>query len=413
MGWCRTNKRFADPTRKPIFARTLVFNALVAMSLAGCGRSPGGAPEVGPPVVHVQRPEVRDVTEYHFYTGTTAPVERVEIRARVAGELMEMRYTPSSVVEPDQPLFLIEPSVYEAAVASAEAEVDRAKASAEAARITQQRVASAFARSAATEEEKLEADATLSQREAEQRIAEAALADRQIQLAYTDVRAPIRGLASRAMVDEHNIVGVGEPTLLTTITRMDPIWVYFDVPERILLEYLSSEERSGPDESNPFPTMEVALADSAEGTYPFKGVMNWADTQVDESTGTIRIRGELPNADRRLFPGLFVRARVPRRELPGALLVPEDAIGSGLDGPYVLVVGAGDVVEQRRVELGSSEGSQRVILNGIGPDDRVIVRGAQKARPGTEVSVVEAAETQAVMADVQESSAVEPASEGG
>lgn len=377
--------------RMRVIERCVVGVALTLVCVGGCRRGTESAHEAAPPVVIVATPGVRSVTDYYHYTGTTAPVEDVEVRARVAGELKEIRYTPSTRVEAGDELFLIEPDAYLIARDAAQAERDRAAAALEIAELTRQRTATASEQGAANQQELDNAVAIVKQRRAELNQAQSRLDDAELQLSYTVVRAPISGFASRGLVDVGNLVGLGEATHLTNITQMNPIWVYFDVSERIVLEYLA-EGRNGKrgDGQDEFPIVEVALASSPEGEYPFSGRINWVANIVDQTTGTIRVRGELSNTDDRLFPGLFVRARVAREILDYALVVPENAIATGLDGPYLLVVGSDNTVGRRPVELGPADGSMRVIKRGITAEDRVVVSGLQKAMPGSVVTPTEA-----------------------
>lgn len=367
-----------------------VLLAVAASAVAGCRpAAPAAAPPPAPAVV-VAEPEQRTVTEYYVYTGTTEAIETVEVRARVSGTLSDVHFEPATTIAMDTPLFTIDPEPYQIAVDAATAEVKRTEAALQLAEATKQRVEVAFEREAASDIEVLEATATAQQREAEKLAAEARLRDAERELGYTSISAPIAGRVSRPFVDVGNLVGYGEPTLLTRIDQMDPIWIYFDVSERIVLEYLAVGRNGNVGEQQDAPPVEVALANSAEGEFPFAGTINWVDNAVDEATGTVRVRAEVPNADHSIFPGLFVRARAPRRELVDALLVPEDAIISDLAGKSLYVVNDKNVVEQRMVEVGPREGAMRVILEGIEAGDRVIVAGIQKARPGAPVTIVPA-----------------------
>ena len=211
--------------------------------------------------------------------------------------------------------------------------------------------------------------------------AEAALQDAQLKLSYTQVKTPLAGRVGRELVDVGNLVGIGSPTPLTTVVQMDPIYVYFDVSERIVLEFLDRAKSRTRDEIVK-PVMEVALANSPAGTFPYKGHVDWIDNTVDQQTGTIRVRGVLDNKNGDLFPGLFVRARMRRDLLQDAVLVREDAIGTDIVGKYVLVIGQDNVIERRTVVTGpQAEGGYRVIREGLAADEPYVVNGIQKAHP--------------------------------
>lgn len=368
----------------PLLAASAV--GLSSLVLTGCGDPPAQqAPQA--PVVIVQEPVIQDVTDYYQYTGTMEPVEQVEIRARVAGYLEEMTYTPATKVDADTLLFRIEPEPYELAVNSAKAEVVGAEAKLEEATVTKDRTDKAAKAGAAQASEVLAADAQVKLAQANVQLAKQTLAEAELNLSYTYVRSPIAGRASRTLVDVGNLVGTTEATHLTTVTQMDPIWAYFDVSERIVLEYLSKKEhREGDVGDNPeAEVVEIALASSAKGDFPFKGRLDWVDNQVDQNTGTIRVRGVFPNEEGRLFPGLFIRARVAKEVIEDAKLVPENAITQGLEGAYLLIVKEGNIVERRAVVLGPQQGELRVIAEGLEAGEKVVVVGMQKAAPGKPV----------------------------
>ncbi len=356
-------------------------------SLAGCGEQTEAAVPP-PPMVVVATPVVKDMTSYYRYTGNMAAVEQVEVRARVAGELLSQHFTPSTDVQAGDLLFVIEPAPYEAAVAAAEAEVDRAKAALDLAEVEKQRIDDAFAKDAATEQERLTFAAQVKQRQAELQAAEAQLREANIQLGYTQVKSPIAGRVNRQLVDPGNLVGQGEPTLLTTVVKMDPIHAYFDVSERIVLEYLARGKHGGVGSDAEPPPLEIARANDMDGTYPFTGIVDYVDNVVDNETATIRVRGVFDNPEMLLFPGLFIRVRAPYETTEDATLVQESALGTDLSGDFVLVVGADNTVERRGVTLGDSdEHGLIVVTDGLDPGERYIVEGIQKARPGAPVSV--------------------------
>ena len=206
-------------------------------------------------------------------------------------------------------------------------------------------------------------------------------------MSYTEVRSPIRGVVSRRLVDIGNLVGSGENTLLTTVAQMDPIYVYFDVSERLILEMFNEQGRTLERRSTlPEEQVPAFLGLANENGWPHEGRLDYVDNTVDANTGTIQVRGVFPNSKNVLFPGLFARIRVPTLLQEDALLVSERAIGTDLGGKYLLIVGEGDMVELRHVELGRLEDGMRVIVSGLEAGERYIINGLQRARPGLPVS---------------------------
>jgi multidrug efflux system membrane fusion protein len=388
-----------------------------AVGLAGCARERPAPPEMPPPEVSVTRAVAYPVQLYRAYNGTLDAVEMVQVRARVKGFLDEVAFKEGDEVKQGDPLFKIDPREYTAAVKRAEA--DKQKATSDLAQ----------ARSEATRAGRLRNTRAMSTEEYEQRLAtrdvsEAALMQAQaaldaalLQLSYTEIRAPIAGQISRTLVTRGNLVGQNESTLLTTIVRMDPLYVYFDVPERDLVEYQKSlRAKELPDVLSQKLPIEVGVA--TEEGYPHKGKIDFRENRVEHSTGTVRMRGRLdnprvpPGNARLLYPGLYARVRVPAgppRSLPA---IPEDALMTGQEGRYVYVLGEGDVIQKRTVTVGPSvwkaplpgeEGppgwaltdaagkpgelhSVISIESGLKPGDRVVFTGLTKARPGAPVA---------------------------
>jgi multidrug efflux system membrane fusion protein len=235
----------------------------------------------------------------------------------------------------------------------------------------------------------------------------------ELDLEYTEITAPIGGRISRTLVTRGNLVGQNETTLLTTIVRVDPIYVFFDAPEPDVIEYQRLQaSRRKPDEPPPSLSevkykLEVGIA--TEKGFPHEGFINFRENRVDTGTGTVRVRGELPNRNRYLYPGLFARVRVPSGDPQPRLSIPEAALLAGQEGRYVYVVKADDTVEKRLVSVGPRLEESRpgqvaagwklvgpppaekpvasmiAIDKGLDPGDRVIVDGLQRARPGSPV----------------------------
>jgi len=349
--------------------------------LAACDRqTPAAAPPA--PEVTVALPQQRDTVVNLDFTGSLEAIESVKIQARVEGYLKSIKFEASAEVEAGQPLFVIDPAPFEAALEAAEADLALRQANRDQARWDLERTEELAERQASNPKEVLDARTKLAMTSADVKAAQARVDTAKLDLSYTDIRSPIDGRVSRNFVDVGNLVGAQERTLLTTVVKMDELYCYFNVPERVVLERLAVravEERREPDA--PFF---VGLAH--EKGYPHKGRLDYLDNTVNTATGTLTVRGVVPNDDNLLFPGAFVRVRFPAGIKADAVLVDERAIGTDLGGKYVLVVGGDNIVEHRRVTLGQLDEGMRVIEAGLGPDERYIVTGLQRARPGLPVT---------------------------
>jgi len=415
---------------RPIPARAWALAVATASGLlAGCGEA-NTYVEPPPPEVTVAAPSRREVTSYFEATGTTMPVQTVEVRARVRGFLKERHFKEGTIVKPGQLLLVIDEEPFQVALDAAKTRLAEAEATVRKARqskarevaraqlaldesqlrlaqIDENRQRSLVSRNAGTREEMDRAEAnrrrTEAQVESSRSSLEQAEADYQtnilaaeanagaarnaarnaeIDLGYCRMSAPIGGRISRVNSDVGNLVGDGQASLLATIVKIDPIYAYTNVSEYDLLRYRSTAGGLGPDEAA--MPMELGLAN--EEGYPHRGVGDYQDPSVDPGTGTIRVRGVFANPGGSILPGLFVRIRVPFDGKKDALLVPERALGTDQSGQYLLVVGPGDVVEYRPVKAGAQVGGMRVVEGKIGPDDRVVVDGLLRARPKLKVS---------------------------
>lgn len=362
-----------------------VFN-LILLPLAGCSRMatpPPAAPP--PPKVTVSHPIQTAVQEYHEFNGQIEATESVEIRARVRGYLTQIHVPEGQEVKTGDFLYEIDPRPYEADVRRLEADVSRAEAQLELTQADERRSKSLRASGAVTQEELETRAASRKQAEAAVLQARAAVDVAKLDLGYTHIKAPIDGRVSRTLVTVGNLIGYNDPTLLTTITKMDPIYVYFETNERAFLDYQQRIRESGaPMASQKTLAVEVQLAN--EQDYPHHGVLDFRENRVDAGTGTMMLRGVLPNPDRIMAPGMFARVRVPIGVPAQQLLLPIAVVQSDQRGNFVFTVQADDTVSVRTVILGVRQGNLVAIKNGINAKDRVVINGIQKARPNAKVA---------------------------
>ncbi len=350
--------------------------------------------EPPPPKVTVAKPLQQEVTDYLEFTGTTHAFEEVEVRARVAGFLQGMEFTPGTKVEKGELLFVIDPSEYQAELNATEAELGSAEASLKRAQIEFDRARKLFKQKAGAEKDVVKWRGERDIARAAVLRAKAKMEQAQLDLSYTEVTTPITGRVSRNLVDLGNLVGEGEPTLLTRVTRFDPIYAYFNLNERDLLMVMAmyrkkvEEKGFNPEEdSDVRAEIPLFLGLANEEGYPHKGVADFAESGVDTGTGTLQLRGIFQNPGRSkvLLPGLFARLRMPIDKRDNALLVTDRAIGADQGGNYLLAVTNDNTVEKRPIRMGQLIDGLRVIEEGLQPGESVIVRGVQRARPGAKV----------------------------
>lgn len=322
-----------------------------------------------PPAVSAAEVVVRQVSNWDEFTGRIESPESVEIRPRVSGYIDEVRFEEGREVEKGDVLFVIDQRPYRAALAQAEAELARATAQARLAASEVARARKLLDSRALSQEEHDEAIAADAGAVANVAAAEASLELARLDLEFTEVRAPIAGMAGRALVTAGNLVAPGQ-SLLTTVVSLDPMYVYFESDEQV---YLGSVDLARRGANN---TVLVGLAN--EEGFPHQGVLDFVDNQVDSDTGTIRARAVLDNAERQFTPGLFARVRLQSSGTESAILVDERAILTDQDRRFVYVVGEDGTAQRRDVSLGKTNDGLRIITTGLVAGDRVIVHGVQK-----------------------------------
>ena len=367
--------------------RYLAIVFLCSVTLVGCEDRNKYQPPP-PPEVGVQKPQLKPVTLYLELTGNTSAFNKVDLVARVQGFLEKIGYKDGDRVAAGQTLFQIERLPYETSLEIAEATVRQQQAllgqyEADLKRqldLSQRQVAS----EARLDESRAKRDSTLAALEQ----AKGQVTQAKINLGYTEIKAPFAGVVTARLVDPGALVGAGGPTKLATIVQIEPIYVNFTVNEQQVLQIRAQLRKEGLtlQDLGPIP-VEVGL--QTETGFPHTGRIDYIAPDLDQSTGTLAVRGLLDNKQRVLLPGLFVRVRVPTQRDVDSLLVPDRALGNGQLGRYVLVVNDKNIVEQRPVEIGDAvDGGLRIIKGGLKPDDRVVVSGIQRAVPGNAVKPV-------------------------
>lgn len=367
----------------------LVFFALASMSILGCSeKAQVAAPP--PAEVIVSHPLKKEVVQYLEFTGTAAALEFVEIRARVEGWLESIHFEPGSQVKKGALLFVIDPRPFKAQVDQSEASLKGKEADLQLKQANLRRAQQLLSSASISQLQYDIENANEAVAVAQVGIAKADLEKAKLDLNYSQVTAPTGGRVSRNYVDIGNLVGAREKTLLTEIVNDSSVYVYFDISERDLLMLLRKfpriESEGSSDKDKPLAFLQLA----DETGYPHKGIIDFFESRIDPTTGTLRARATFSNDDRLLVPGLFGRVRVPI-EQKEALLVPELAVGVSQAGRYVLVVNKDQMVEQRLVKTGQLEGELRVIEEGLAKDEWVVVNAIQRARPGTKVRPKESA----------------------
>jgi len=377
------------------------FQALTILSILGlvtaCDSQRNEYVEPPPPKVTTAQPLEQEVIDYLEFTGTTRAFEEVEVRARVVGFLQSMKFTPGTKVEKGDLLFVIDPREYQAVLNAARAELGSAEAKLKRAQTEFIRAEKLFKQKAGAEKNVVEWRGERDIAKAAVTRAKAKVEKAGLALSYTKVTAPITGRVSRNLVDMGNLVGEGEPTLLTKVTRYDTMYAYFNLNERDLLMVMAKfrkrveEKGLDPDkDSGAEADIPLFLGLTNEKGYPHKGTLDYAESGVDTGTGTIELRGVFPNpAPVVLYPGLFTRLRMPIDEQKNALLVTERAIGADQGGRYLLAVNSENVVEKRPIRMGRLVDGLRVIKEGVQPGEWVVVNGLQRARPGAKVDPVQ------------------------
>jgi multidrug efflux system membrane fusion protein len=346
------------------------------LTLAGCdGEQASGGGQAPLPEVVIAQVLSKSVQEWDEYTGRVSAIDTVELRPRVSGYVQSVAYKEGQDVKQGDLMFQIDPRPYRAALDNAQAQLARARVGEqlEATRNKRAQSLSLIEDDAISHEELDMRHAAHAQSTADVRAAEAAVATATLNLSFTEVRAPVAGRASRALVTVGNLA-TADQTLLTTVVSQDPMYVYFDADENSYLRYKEQErksERTGHDNA-----VYVGLAN--EDGYPHAGTVNFLDNQVNPTIGTVRARAVFPNADRIFTPGLYARVRFVSGHKADALLIDDKAVLTDQDRKYVYVMDKDAKAQRKDIVLGRMVEGLRVVRAGLAPDDKIIVAGLQK-----------------------------------
>ena len=353
----------------------------------------GGCREKAAPerqVVSVEQVGIEDVEIYGEYVGKVRAKNFVEVRARVEGYLEEMLFEEGKRVQKNQPLFRINSDQYRARVDKARAQLKKDEAQEAKSRRDVERLQPLYEQNAASQLDLDNAIAAYESAKANVAMSRADLAQAELELSYTTLRSPIDGYISERYADIGTLVGPGSKSLLATIVESDEVFVDFSLTA---LDYLKSQERNVTlgenDESRSWqPYVTITLADNS--VYSQRGVVDFAEPQVDPQTGTFGVRAELPNPNRQLLPGQFTKVRLLLDVREDAVVVPSRAVVTEKGGSYIYVVRSDSTAEKRFIEVGPEVNNKVVVERGLGPYETIVVEGYHKLSPGTLVDPVPA-----------------------
>ena len=376
-------RRLAAPT--VVAAAIAVAGALSATKfLAAEAQLP--APSTASVPVPVVLPRLQSVTDYFEITGNAAAVNQVKLLARVTGYLEQLHYQDGAFAKKGDLLFTIQQAPYRQQLEQAHAQVMTAQAALAYAKTELVRYSALVKQDAATQTEVDHWNYERASAAAQLLSAQAQVSIDEVNLGYTEIRAPFDGIVGKHLVDPGNVVGGdAQQAALADITQLDPIYVVANLSEQTVLKIRQNlkQRRLTLADLHKVP-VDVGLSD--EQGFPHRGTIEYVAPALDPATGTLLVRGVLPNPDRLFLPGFFVRMRLPMGRVDrNALLVPDRALQTDQGGTYLLVLDDHDVVQQHYVQLGSLIGALRVVTSGLAPEDRVVVGDLWRATPGTKV----------------------------
>lgn len=368
-----------------LLGRLLAFLAL--LGLLGCKTE---QPHPAPPPIDVKAYtlEPKTIPQTFDFIGFAESSHPVEIRGRVEGYLDTIAYQEGQLVHEGELLFQLDPTQFQAKVAQAKGEVARQEAILENAKLTVNRLTPLYEKNAASKKDLDNAVASQLSAAASLQSAQAQLLDAEINLGYTTIKSPITGLADKSRFREGALITPGPNSLLTTVSVLDPIWVYFTVSDNDIL-YAKQQESEKKITLPQEQEYDVRVIFSDGSSFPENGKVNFSSPTYDQSTGTLLARAVFPNPKGDLRPGQFVRVEVIGAHRPNALFVPRRALMQKKNGMFVyLITNDGQVVAQD-VSAGDWYGEYQIITNGLKPGDRIVVDGTNKIRPGAKVNIKE------------------------
>lgn len=387
----------------PAGRRRFLVPALVALVVGAGLATPyvlplGGAQAADPAAtaapaavpVSVATVEAREAPVFDTFSGRLEAVERVEVRARVAGAIQQVHFREGDLVQAGELLITVDPAPYQADVDRAAAQVAAAEA----------RVA--LVKADLDRGQRLFDSRTVSQRDLDERVnaskealanlkaAQAALQTADLNLSYTQVRAPVSGRVGKREITVGNLIAAGPgSTVLTTLVSVDPVYAAFSADEQVVARAIRSlapkPGKTLPVERIPVH-MTTSVEEGADGGMTYSGQLQLIDNQVDPRTGTVRVRAVFDNVDGRLMPGQFVRLQMGRPDTGRALLITERAVGTDQDKKFVMVVGDDNKAIYREVSLGAAVGGLRIVTAGLSAGEKIVVNGLHRIRPGAVVA---------------------------
>ncbi|SCW67458.1 membrane fusion protein, multidrug efflux system [Rhizobium mongolense subsp. loessense] len=359
-----------------------IFFELPMGTAATAASAPAQAPAVP---VTVSVVASRDVTTWEEFSGRLEAVDRVQLRSRVAGAIQSVHFREGALVKAGDLLFTIDPAPYQAAVSQAEGQVASAEAKVSLAQIELERGRRLSDSRTISQSDMDQRQSAFTEAQAGLRTAQAALQSAELDLGYTEVRAPVSGRVGKLEITAGNLVAAGSASpALTTLVSIDPIYASFNASEEMVTKALSQlpANDSAVRALEQIPVEVGTLAD--EGT-PIKGKLQLVDNQVDAASGTIGVRAVFDNPGGKLIPGQFVRVRMGQPKAENKILVSERAIGTDQDKKFVFVVDGENKVSYRPVQLGRVSDGLRVVESGLNPGEKIVVNGLQRIRPGAVV----------------------------
>lgn len=360
---------------------------LLSLLLVGCDNSVAQNAAPPAPAVNAADVVVKSISQWDSFNGRIEAVESVQLRPRVSGYIDKVNFTDGQEVKKGEVLFTIDDRTYRAALEQAQATLERAKTQASLARSEANRTDKLINTNLVSREEWEQRRAAAIQAQADIRAAQAAVDAAQLNLDFTKLTAPIDGRASRALITSGNLVTAGDSaSVLTTLVSQKTVYVYFDVDESTYLHY-QNLARSGQGASSNHTALPVEIGLAGEEGYPHQGKVDFLDNQLAPSTGTIRMRALLDNAQRQFTPGLFARVRLPGSAEFQATLIDDKAVLTDQDRKYVYIVDKEGKAQRRDITPGRLADGLRIVQQGLKPGDKVIVDGLQKVfMPGMPVN---------------------------